>query len=49
LLTQPQSHCGLDLGTMPASGAFLLIIVAFLADLSVSRIDAPREERGASK
>ena len=48
LLTQPQSHGGLGLGTMPVSGAFLVIIIGLVTYLSVSKIDAPKDEGAES-
>lgn len=44
LLTQPTSHGGLGLGTMPTSGVFLVIIVGLVTYLMVSRVDAPTAE-----
>lgn len=46
LLTQPTSNGGLGLGVMPVSGVFLVVIVALVAYLTRSKIDAPTRERG---
>lgn len=49
LLTQAKGDGGLALGTTLVSAAFLLIIVALVAYVSISRIDAPKSERAPSR
>lgn len=46
LLTQSRHDGGLGLGTMPVSGVFVVIIAGLVIYLTVSKRDAPRENRG---
>lgn len=43
LLTQAKPDGGLEFGTMPVSGLFLIVIVGLVTYLSLSRVDAPTD------
>ncbi|HEU4634699.1 MAG TPA: hypothetical protein VFS41_00865 [Edaphobacter sp.] len=49
LLTQAKSDGGLGFGTIPVSAAFLIIIVGLVIYVTISKIDAPKDQNRSAE